>query len=237
MEFPMRINKYLAHRKYSTRRGADALIEAGKVRINGKLAQLGDKVTENDKVVVDQKAVDDITKKHVYFAFNKPIGVVTHSPQRGEKSIEHVSGLGSRVFPIGRLDKDSHGLIILTSDGRVTEALLHPDKEHEKEYRVRVDKPLSEHFFTQMAKGVKIEDYITKKAKLDGEPGSKTFSIIISEGKKHQIRRMVTALGYKVEDLKRTRVANIEIGELKPGEKRQITGKELQAFLKGLGLA
>jgi len=235
-QYPMRINKYLAHKKYGTRRSVDALIEAGKVKINGVKAKLGDKVNATDTVVIDDAAVKQLSKNFIYFAFNKPKGIVTHSPQQGEKSIEHVSGLGSQVFPIGRLDKESHGLILLTNDGRVTDALLNPEKDHEKEYRVRVDKPLSEHFFTQMAKGVKIEDYITKKARVDGEPGGYTFTIVLSEGKRHQIRRMTTALGYKVEDLQRIRVATVELGDLPIGHKRQITGAELTKFLKKIGL-
>lgn len=219
----MRINKYLALNKYSTRRGADELIKAGKVQINGKKAKLGDQVTETDKVVVDAKTIANLEKQYVYYAYNKPVGVETHSVE-----IEN-------CFPIGRLDQASYGLIILTNDGRVTDRLLNPEYDHEKEYVVRVNKVIKQNFLTRMAKGVKIEDGITKPAEVT-ETGAKSFRIILTEGKKHQIRRMVTALGYEVAELERVRVMNITLSHLKAGQYRKLAGSQLAGFLKGIKL-
>jgi 23S rRNA pseudouridine2604 synthase len=231
---PTRINKYLAEKGFSTRRGADALIAAGKVKINGRPAKLGDKVNESDKVEVDQKAITQKEQGYVYYAYNKSIGIVTHSPQKGEKDIAQVVKLKG-VFPLGRLDKESHGLILLTNDGRVTERLLSPEAEHEKEYVVKVDKPLKQNTLTRLGKGVKIEGYITKQAVVE-ELGTRALRLTITEGKRHQIRRMLTALGYVVTDLKRIRIMNIRLGELHDGEVRPLTATEKKTFLTDLGL-
>ena len=231
----VRINKYLADKGYSTRRGADALISAGKVKINGRRAVLGDKVSATDKIEVDSSSLKAQRSQLAYYAYNKPVGVVTHSPQAGETDIATLVKLPG-VFPLGRLDKDSHGLILLTNDGRVTGRLLNPEEEHEKEYAVKVNKPLKENTFTRLSKGVKIEDYITKPAVAEGEPGSYTVHLTITEGKKHQIRRMMTALGYEVLDLKRVRIMNIKLGDLKDGEYRALTVKERKELLASLDL-
>ncbi len=229
--FPMRINKYLAVKKYTTRRGADDLIKEGKVFINGKPAQLGDKVLEKDNVEVRFRGK---TKPLFYYAYNKPKGIITHSPQEGEKEIRDVLKIKG-VFPVGRLDKDSHGLIILTNDGRITDRLLSPKYDHEKEYVVRTKAPLRQSFKKHMEAGVVIENEKTRpcKVKILNE---KVFSITLTEGKKHQIRRMCVALHQEVEDLERVRVMNIRLGKLGRGEHRVIEGKELEAFLKSLDL-
>jgi 23S rRNA pseudouridine2604 synthase len=233
--FPMRINKYLAQLGHSTRRGADELIEKKRVTINGRIAELGDKVDEGD--VVEVRASKKPTK-YAYFAYNKPRGIITHSPGEGENDIRDtlpalVKQFG--VFPIGRLDKDSHGLIILTNDGRITDRLLHPDAEHEKEYVVRTKFRLRDSFKEHMEQGVDIEGYQTKPAKVR-ILGEQSFSLTIREGKKHQIRRMVVALHNEVADLKRSRIMNIKLGSLNAGEYRVIEGEELQTLLKALGL-
>jgi 23S rRNA pseudouridine2604 synthase len=234
MDTPLRINKYLAEHKYATRRGADALITAGKVTINGVRAKLGDKVKPGDVVSVDAAATAALSAKYVYYAYNKSVGIVTHSPQAGEKDIAQAVPVKG-VFPLGRLDKESHGLILLTNDGRVTERLLSPTAEHEKEYIVKVNKPLKQNTLTRLAKGVKIEGYITKQAEVQ-ELGAYAVSLTITEGKRHQIRRMMTALGYEVVDLKRVRIMNITLGDLKDGGLRQLKGAELKNFLTALGL-
>jgi pseudouridine synthase len=232
--FPMRINQYLALNKYSTRRGGDELVEKNKVFINGKVARLGDKVNATDVVEVKNHK----PKTYVYFAYSKPKGVVTHSAQEGEDDIEtriaKDSGL-SGIFPIGRLDKDSHGLIILTNDGRVTDRLLNPDHEHDKEYMVKTREKLRDSFKKNMEAGVDIEGYFTRPCvvKILGEHA---FSITLTEGKKHQVRRMVVAMHNDVVDLNRTRVLSIDLGNLKPGQHRKIEGAELEGFLKKLGL-
>ena len=229
-KYPMRINKYLALKNYSTRRGADALIEKKMVFINGKHAMLGDKVNENDIVSVRQPK-----RTYRYYAYNKPREVITHSPQGEEVDIKHAVDL-SGVFPIGRLDKDSHGLIILTDDGRITDPLLNPESDHEKEYRVTVSYRLRPSFQQHMENGVDIGDYVTKKCKVK-ILGEKSFSIILSEGKKHQIRRMCSTLHTDVIDLERTRIMHIKLGKLPLGEYRAIEGTELATLLSSLGIS
>ncbi len=229
--FPMRINKYLALKKHSTRRGADELISKKQVFINGRLAVLGDKVTEDDNVEVRFRGKQ---KPYIYIAYNKPKGIITHSAQRGEKEIKHVVSLKD-VFPVGRLDKDSHGLIILTNDGRITERLLGPSQKHEKEYLVTTKNKLRSSFKDKMEAGVKIENEHTDKCKVQ-ILNENTFRVTLTEGKKHQIRRMCVALFQEVEDLQRIRIMNIELGNLPVGSHREITGDELKTFLKSLDL-
>lgn len=227
--FPMRINKYLAHEKYCTRREADTLIAAGKVLINDVPARLGSQVRATDVVRVTFKP-----KKHRYFAYNKPKGIITHSPGEGESDIRQTLPLVG-VFPIGRLDKDSHGLIIVTDDGRITDPLLNPDFTHEKEYIIVTKESLSAHFKARMEGGVQIEGYKTKPCTIK-ILGDKRFSITLVEGKKHQIRRMCAALGYTIADLERVRIMNIHLSGLKTGAYRQLEGTELSTLLKHLGL-
>lgn len=232
--YPMRINKYLALKNLASRRGADVLVADKKVFINGKLAALGSKVKETDKVEVRDKN----PKKNVYYAYNKPIDIVTHSANKKlENEEQEIKDnlkklkLGDDVFPLGRLDKNSHGLIILTNDGRITENLLSPDKAHEKEYAIKTSNKLRGSFKEKMEKGVDIEGYITKPCKVQ-IINDFTFKVILTEGKKHQIRRMCSALFQEVADLKRIRVMNIKIGNLKSNQFREIKGKELEEFLK-----
>jgi len=229
----MRINKYLALKKISTRRGADELIKNKKVFINGKLASLGDKINKDDKVEIKENKNPKI---YVYFAYNKPIGVITHSPQENEKDIkENIknTGLLKDVFPIGRLDKNSHGLIILTDDGRITDQLLNPKYTHEKEYVVKTSNKLRSNFKQKMEAGVNIEGYKTKKCKVS-IINDHTFKVILTEGKKHQIRRMCSALFQEIADLKRIRIMNINLGNLKPNSFREIKGEELNNFLNSI---
>lgn len=233
--YPMRINKYLALKGYSTRRGADELIAAHKVLINGQVASLGTKVLETDSVEVRKSKK---AKKYVYFAYHKPRGVITHSPQGEEqdiamaiKDVPEAAG----VFPVGRLDKDSHGLIILTNDGRITDRLLNPEHDHEKEYKVETVEKLRDSFAKHMSEGVDIGDYVTKPAMV-ARLNDTSFRIVLGEGKKHQIRRMVDAMHNSVKNLERVRVMNIKLAGLKPGSLRPIEGEELATFLKSLGL-
>lgn len=230
--FPMRINKYLALHKHSTRRGADEIIEKKQVFINGRLAVLGDKVLETDKVEVKYRGPK---KELMYIAYNKPKGIVTHSSQKGDREIKHVFPIKD-VFPIGRLDKDSHGLIIMTNDGRITDRLLSPEHLHDKEYAVTTKEKLRTSFKANMEKGVKIEHEQTKPCKVT-LTGDRSFKVILTEGKKHQIRRMCSALFQEVDDLKRIRIMNIHLGDLKEGQYRMIEGQEKEQFLKALDLA
>ncbi len=231
----MRINKYLAWKKHSTRRGADELIKDKKVFLNGKLAVLGDKVNEHDNVEVRFRGK---VVPYIYIAYNKPVGVVTHSAQEGEvdilQKIKHEVAIKD-IFPIGRIDKESHGLIILTNDGRITERLLSPKFFHEKEYLVKTKEKLRSNFKEKMEAGVKIDEEKTGPCKVQ-ILNDNTFKIILTEGKRHQIRRMCVALFNEVVDLKRIRIMNIELGKLHDGGHKEIKGKELEIFLKSLDL-
>ncbi|HQT82667.1 MAG TPA: pseudouridine synthase [Candidatus Paceibacterota bacterium] len=231
-DYPMRINKYLAHEGISTRRGADELIARKKVLINGRVAVIGEKVNEGDTVELRGKSS---AKKFVYYAYHKPVGVITHSPQLGEKDIKQSVALPKDVFPVGRLDKDSSGLIILTNDGRVTDRLLAPGYDHDKEYRVRTAEPLRESFKKTMEAGVDIEGYRTKPCTVR-KTGPKSFTITLTEGKKHQIRRMVAAMHNQVAELERMRILNVRLDNLAPGAWRAIEGAELTTFLSQIGM-
>lgn len=235
MEFPMRINKYLAHTGIASRREADTLIERGQILVNGKKAQMGQAITEHDKVELKGE-----TKTRKYLAYYKGRGTITHSP--GEKEVDIVMRLAqdfgiTDVSPVGRLDKASEGLIILSNDGRIVGPLLNAEGSHEKEYNVQVDKDISTLFVHLMQNGVDIEGYQTKPTTVVvSSKNEKKFNITLTEGKKHQIRRMCAALGYQVKSLKRVRIANIEIKNLKPNQYRKIIGEELGTFLQKLGV-
>ena len=230
--YPMRINKYLAHKGLATRTGVDELIKSSKILINGRVARLGDKVLETDKVEVRGTHTK---KKYVYLAYNKPQGVVTANPQGDEKDILKNISLPVKVFPVGRLDKESHGLIILTNDGRITDRLLNPIYDHEKEYVIEVDRKFTPGFLRNMQDGVDIGDGKTKPAVVK-KLGETVFSIVLTEGKNRQIRRMTEKLGYTVRDLERVRVQNIELKKLPVNSHREIMGEELEGFLKSIGL-
>ncbi len=241
ISYPIRINKYLAQKNYSTRVGGDELIKKGLVFINGKKAVLGDKVYENDEVTVKTKGSK---KEYVYYAYNKNINVSTN-PDPVSTDILQVTRFPTKVFPVGRLDKDSHGLILLTNDGRVTDRLLSPRFTHEKEYVVKVEPAFSDKFIEFMSNGVHFDGFISKKCKVwpasssqgGRKPKSKnTFHIILTEGKKRQIRRMSEALHHNVIDLNRIRIMNVELGKLPLGEYREIKGQELTELLKQLNL-
>ncbi len=226
----IRINKYLADKGVCTRREADKIIESGKVFINDRKAVLGDKVRETDKVEVKNKTKTNYS----YYAYNKPRGIITHSPQKGEKDISSSINLKG-VFPVGRLDKNSEGLIILTNDGRITDRLLSSKYEHDKEYIVKTSKPIKQFQLSIMEGGMELEGIETKPCKtklLDDN----SFSITLTEGQKHQIRRMCDNLSIKIESLKRVRVMNIKLGDLKTNQYKKIESEELKDFLVSLSL-
>jgi 23S rRNA pseudouridine2604 synthase len=232
IKYPIRINRYLFLKGYCSRRKADKFIEDKLVKINGRVAVLGDKVKESDKVEVS-KEVKEEAKKYEYVAYYKPTGFVSHNPQEGEKGIEDIFKWKVPLSPLGRLDKASEGLMLLSNDGRIVDRLLNPKYAHEKEYIVKVDKKITGIFMKSMESGVKIERYKTRPTKVT-KINSGTFSIILTEGKKHQIRRMCAALGYQVQSLKRIRIANIRLEALKPRQYRIIKDKELNIFLNSL---
>lgn len=231
MDYPIRINKYLAHLNYGTRVGADDLVRKGLVFINGKKAILGDKVNEDDKVMVNQKGSK---KEYVYYAYNKDVNVSTN-PDIKSQDILKITRFPVRVFPVGRLDKDSHGLIIMTNDGRVTDRLLSPLYAHEKEYVVKVEPNFSDKFIELMSNGVHFDKFISKKCKVWRETKN-VFHIVLREGKKRQIRRMCEALHHNVINLKRIRILNIELDKIPLGGFREIKEKELEEFLRLLNL-
>lgn len=233
--YPIRINKYLAINNYSTRKGGDELIKNKMVLINNRIARLGDMVEEKDKIVVK-----NIKKDFVYYAYNKEVGISTNKDSKA-KDILSTSKFPKKVFPIGRLDKDSHGLIILTDDGRITDRLLSPKYIHEKEYLVKVEPNFTNKFIKLMGNGVHFDGIISRKCKVwadnpKGKISNNTFRIILTEGKKRQIRRMCEALHHKVIDLKRVRVMNIELKDLGIGKWREVKGEELETFLKSLNI-
>lgn len=234
IEYPIRLNRYLFLQKICSRREADRLIEQGQVLVNGKKAVLGQKIEKSDTVTLAKQAKKK-TEKKLYIALHKPVGYVSHNPQAGEKAVDTlVKDIPVKLSPLGRLDKASRGLMILSNDGTIVDALLNPKYEHEKEYEVTVDKRITKEFLEQMRNGVNIEGYTTKPTQIH-KTETNRFRLILTEGKKHQIRRMCAALGYQVQDLKRIRMQNIVLGSLRPGKYHEITGLELLEFKKSIG--
>jgi 23S rRNA pseudouridine2604 synthase len=226
-----RINVYLREEQIASRRGADELVAAGRVFVNGVAAKPGSLVYEGDLVQLKGEE-----KKYHYFAYNKPKGIVTTNAQKGEKDILRSTRFPvKKVFPVGRLDKDSRGLLIITDDGRITKPLLEPEFDHEKEYEVTTEKPFNDAFLKKMSAGVNIGDYTTKPCKMK-RLGDKKFSIILTEGKNRQIRRMCEALGHRVHDLNRVRIMNVLLGSLEEGRFRELTGDAKTRLLKSLGI-
>lgn len=230
--YPVRVNRYLYLAGYCSRRQADKYIEEGRVKINGTIAKIGQKVEKTDKVELDSK-IKSLPRNYKYFLFNKPIGIVSHNPGPGEKSVEDIFKTREKLFPVGRLDKASHGLMLMTNDGRIVDKLLNPKYPHEKEYSVKVDKPLKPAVERKMSRGVNIEGYITKPAKVR-ITSDYQFRIILTEGKKHQIRRMCAALGYQVVDLLRVRIMNLKLRNLPEGKGIELSKNERDDLLKSL---
>lgn len=226
-----RINKYLSEIGHCSRRGADKLLEQGRITINGKVPELGEKVQEGDVVAVDGKVVGERTEKHVYIALNKPRGIVCTTDRRVEKdNIVDFVGHPQRIFPIGRLDKPSEGLILMTSDGDIVNKILRARNNHEKEYVVNVNKPITQDFITKMRNGVPILDTITRKCEVE-QIGPKSFRIVLTQGLNRQIRRMCEYLGYRVTKLKRVRIMNITL-DLPVGQWRDLKKHELKVLNK-----
>lgn len=225
-----RINKFLSEIGHCSRREADKLIEQGRVKINGEVPLIGTKISDADEVSVNGKVVHRAKKKKmVYIAFNKPRGIVCTTDQSREKDniIDYIN-YPTRIFPVGRLDKPSEGLIFLTNDGDIVNKILRARNNHEKEYEVYLDKPVTKEFVERMKNGVPILDTITRKCKVK-QTGKKTFKIILTQGLNRQIRRMCEYLGYEVKKLKRVRIMNIKL-DVKLGEYRDFTSSELNTL-------
>lgn len=233
----MRLNKYLSECGYCSRREADALLADGRVRLEGVVADIGAEWREGLRVEVDGAEVRPRPaaknkRRHVYIMLNKPVGITCTTDQSVAGNIVDFIDHPKRIFPIGRLDKDSEGLILLTSNGDIVNHILRAENRHEKEYLVGVDKPVTDEFLRAMARGVRIHGTVTQPCKVY-RLAKYGFRIILTQGLNRQIRLMSQALGYKVKQLRRIRIMNVKLGPLKPGAWRNLTDKELAGLLPG----
>jgi len=227
----MRLNKYLSETGMCSRREADAWIASGRVSMNGQRAELGTQVTEADEVRVDNRVVGARQKKKkIYICLNKPVGITCTTERHIKDNIVDFISHAERIFPIGRLDKESEGLILLTNNGDIVNEILRSENNHEKEYLVTVDKPVTDSFLASMAGGVRILDTKTKPCKVS-RLGKYEFRIVLTQGLNRQIRRMCEVFGYEVRRLQRVRVVNIKLGGLKVGRWRNLTEAELKELL------
>ena len=230
---PMRLNKYLSAAGVCSRREADRLIEAGEVLVDGVPADMGMKVTDENEILVGGKKVEK-QEKTVILAVYKPEGIVcTTARHKGEENIVDMVDYPTRVYPVGRLDKASEGLILMTNYGEIADKILRGSNYHEKEYLVRINRPVTLEFLEAMRNGVPILDTVTRPCTVK-KVSHDSFRIILTQGLNRQIRRMCEALGCRVTFLKRLRVMNIELGDLRPGEYREVSGKEREQLLNAL---
>ena len=229
----VRINKYLSEIGHCSRRAADKLIEEGRIKVNGQAVIMGQKVTAQDLIEVDDILVEDLLERKIYIAFNKPVGIVCTTDTRVEKDniIDYIN-YPSRIFPIGRLDKPSEGLILLTNDGDIVNKILRARNNHEKEYLVTVNRPVTEEFINEMANGIPILDTITRRCLVE-QIHKKEFRITLTQGLNRQIRRMCEYLDYRVVKLRRVRIMNIklDVGVGKYRKKKKKEFDELQNLI------
>ncbi|MBR1905123.1 MAG: pseudouridine synthase [Clostridiales bacterium] len=226
----IRLNKYIASSGICSRREADKLIESGKVSVNGVVADLGTRVLEGDSVEVEGRSVTP-EDSMIYIAFNKPLGITCTTDRRDPSNIIDYINFSERIFPIGRLDKNSSGLILLTNNGDIVNTLLRSENGHEKEYVVTIDRPYDKEFIKTMSTGVPVLGRMTLPAEVI-PVNAKTFRIILKQGMNRQIRRMCEYLGYKVTRLKRIRFMNIKLGDLETGKWRYLTAAEKKELIK-----
>lgn len=224
------LNKFISSTGICSRREAERFITEGRVTINGKPTQLGNRVNEGDVVKIDGKPLK-AKPKTIYIALNKPVGIVCTTDSKERKNIVKFVGHPQRLFPIGRLDKPSEGLIFLTNDGDIVNKILRAGNNHEKEYIVTVNKPINERFIKRMSNGIPILGTVTKKCKVE-RVSDNVFKITLVQGLNRQIRRMCEYLGYEVKKLKRTRIMNVTLGNLKVGEWRELSSKEMDEINK-----
>ena len=232
----VRLQKYLAHAGVCSRRAAETLIKDGVVTVNSRVVtELGTRVNpESDEVCVNGKAVR-AEEKRVYLALHKPVGVITSCNHGDAKVVTDLVDVPERVFPVGRLDQDSSGLLILTNDGRIHHRLSHPSFDHEKEYRVRVAAEISGSELARMEGGIRLKEGMTRPCRIRRE-GKDRYTMVLKEGKNRQIRRMAQVVGHEVVALKRVRMANIRLGNLKPGQWRHLSEGEVTELLKRTGV-
>jgi 23S rRNA pseudouridine2604 synthase len=226
----VRLNKYISETGICSRREADKWIEAGRVTLNGQPAGLGHRVGAGDEVRIDGELVG-VKKKQIYIALNKPIGITCTTETDVEDNIVDFIGHTERLFPVGRLDKDSEGLILLTNDGDIVNEILRSENEHEKEYVVTVNRPVTELSLSLLRGGVKIMGEMTKPCQVARIDAS-SFRMILTQGLNRQIRRMCSALGYRVRALKRVRIINVTLGSLRTGEWRYLSESEVERLLR-----
>ena len=227
---PVRLNKYMSDSGVCSRRQADRYVEEGRVTVDGVTAVMGQKVTPGQTVCLDGKEIM-VNRKRIVLAVNKPQGIVCTTEKREKDNIVDFIGYPERIYPMGRLDKDSEGLILMTNDGELMDQILRARNYHEKEYIVRVNRPVTMDFLKQMRQGVPILDTVTRPCQVE-KIGPYMFKIILTQGLNRQIRRMCEALDYRVRWLKRVRIMNINLGQLPTGEYREVKGRELQELIR-----
>ena len=226
----IRLNKFLSDAGYCSRREADRLVEQGVVKVNGKTAVMGQKVTINDSIMVKGKNISR-EEEQILIALNKPVGIECTTDLNNPDNIVDFINFDKRIYPIGRLDKNSQGLILLTNDGSIVNNILKGSNYHEKEYVVTVDKPVTDDFIKKMSTGVRIIDQVTRPCKV-AKVKKHVFNIVLTQGLNRQIRRMCGELGYNVQKLKRIRIMNIELGNLPVGQYRKVTDSELKELMR-----
>ena len=225
----MRLNKFISETGVCSRREADKWIDAGRVTCNGQVAALGTQVADGDRICIDGEPIG--TKKNsIYIALNKPVGITCTTEAHIEENVIDLVGHPDRIFPIGRLDKDSEGLILLTNNGDIVNEILRSENNHEKEYIVTVDRPITDLSLTMMAGGVKIMGVLTKPCRVS-RIDQRSFRMVLTQGLNRQIRRMCSALGYKAQRLQRVRIMNVHLGTLSVGQWRPLTERELAGLL------
>ena len=232
----MRINKYLSAKGVCSRREADRLLEAGRITVDGAVAECGQQADDNNIICIDGSKISNDKPEDILIAFNKPVGIVcTTTNKQGNNNIVDYIGYSERIYPIGRLDKESDGLILLTNNGEITDRILRSVNGHEKEYIVKVNKNITKDFLDKMSAGVYLKELNvkTKQCRIY-KVNSNTFRIVLTQGLNRQIRRMCQELGYKVEKLTRIRVMNIELGDLACGEYRVVEGAEKEKLYNSL---
>jgi 23S rRNA pseudouridine2604 synthase len=226
-----RLNKLIADSGYCSRRQADRLISDGQVTINGRKAKLGETATDTDVVEINGQRIDSPAKKHTYLMLNKPVGFISTTDESKKDNVISFVGHDKRLFPVGRLDVASSGLLLLTDDGEMANRLSHPRYGHEKEYFVRTDQAIEEDQLKQLATGVFLDDGKTKPTIIE-QTGKKDFVIILKEGRNRQVRRMCEAVGLETRGLKRIRTASLKLGSLKEGDVRNLTKSEVKTLRK-----
>ena len=225
----MRLNKFISETGVCSRREADKWIDAGRVTCNGQVAALGTQVADGDRICIDGEPIG-AKKNSIYIALNKPVGITCTTEAHIEENVIDLVGHPERIFPIGRLDKDSEGLILLTNNGDIVNEILRSENNHEKEYIVTVDRPITELSLTMMAGGVKIMGVLTKPCRVS-RIDQRSFRMVLTQGLNRQIRRMCSALGYKAQRLQRVRIMNVHLGTLSVGQWRPLTERELAGLL------